>query len=189
VIFGAGDNTNSLTEAFRWTSSTGYTLLGFLPGTENSSSNAASSNGSVIVGNSGGEPFRWTAASGMVNLGVLSGYGSAEANGVSGDGSLVVGSAQAGSSEAAFIWTSSTGTMPLQEYLSQTGLGSELAGWQLEDANVSSNGESFCGVGIDPSGNSEAWVATIPEPSTIALLLAGAIIVGGRLVWIRRLEP
>ncbi len=94
VIFGAGDNTNSLTEAFRWTSSTGYTLLGFLPGTENSSSNAASSNGSVIVGNSGGEPFRWTAATGMVDLGDLPGYTYAEANDVSGDGSVVVGSAR-----------------------------------------------------------------------------------------------
>lgn len=31
----------------------------------------------------------------------------------------------------------------------------------------------LCGVGLNPDGFREAWVAVIPEPATLSLLIAG----------------
>ena len=76
VIVGAGclgsSKTGTAQRAFRWTVAGGYQPLGDLGG-GNSVANAASFDGSVIVGNStdssgNGHGFRWTAAQGMVAI-------------------------------------------------------------------------------------------------------------------------
>ena len=53
-----------------------------------------------------------------------------------------------------------------------------LTGWTLNQATgVSADGRSIVGFGRNPAGNTEAWLAAIPEPSSL-LLLAGAAAAG-----------
>jgi probable HAF family extracellular repeat protein len=172
-------------EAFRWTSADGMVGLGDLPGGEViSAASDVSDDGSVIVGNShssnGSEAFRWTPAIGMQGLGSLPGEGfHSSATAVSGDGSVVVGLSQSSalpSPNQAFYWTEELGMVNLPDLLLAHGA-SNVAGWKdLIAADVSADGLTVVGYGTSPSGNTEAWVATIPEPSTfflasIALLL------------------
>lgn len=50
--------------------------------------------------------------------------------------------------------------------------GLNLDGWDLRSANgVSGDGRTITGWGLNPSGNYEAWVAVIPEPGTLTLVL------------------
>jgi|GEM_PF-4881556 len=49
-------------------------------------------------------------------------------------------------------------------------------GWRLQDAvGVSGDGHKMVGVGINPVGNTEAFLATIPELNTYALGLIGLL--------------
>jgi len=187
VVVGFG-NSNLGQEAMRWTEAAGMVGLGDLPGGAfQSEALGVSSDGSVVVGYSqsslGREAFRWTADEGMVGLGDLTGGGFASiAWAVSADGSVVVGSGTEAVSSAAFIWTQSRGMENLQDLL-QRGGASGLSGWSLLRAtDVSANGRTIAGLGINPEGSTEPWIATIPaipEPSTGALaacaLLWGAM--------------
>ncbi|MGE0536392.1 MAG: PEP-CTERM sorting domain-containing protein [Pirellulales bacterium] len=178
VVVGTG--TSSLgTEAFRWTSGGGMVGLGDLPGGRfNSYALGVSADGSVVVGRgysaSGYEAFRWTSGGGMVGLGDLPGgdfY--SQANGVSADGSVVVGQGVSGTGYEAFRWTSGGGMVNLRDFLVNHGV-SNLAGWDLAEARgVSADGRTIVGWGTNPNGFTEAWIATVPEPSTITLAATG----------------
>jgi len=77
-------------EAMRWSAAGGIEGLGMFDGNAFNVANAASFDGSVIVGVTvdpgvGGQALRWTAETGLVGIG---GYG---ALGVSGDGEVIVG--------------------------------------------------------------------------------------------------
>ena len=90
----------------------------------------------------------------------------------SSDGSIVVGVGRISTGEAAFIWTQAGGLQDLAQVL--TASGTDLTGWSLTRAyGISGDGRSIVGVGINPSGNLEGWLATIPEPSTGLLLAMG----------------
>jgi autotransporter-associated beta strand protein/probable HAF family extracellular repeat protein len=103
----------STIQAARWTPSTGWVDLGFLPGGSNSRAAAVNADGSVVVGESDSsagpfDAFRWTASSGMVRLGFLPGYDGSYATGVSADGSVVVGESftnGGGNGIQAYRWT------------------------------------------------------------------------------------
>ena len=165
-------------EAFRWTESDGMVGLGFLPGTFTSQVNAVSADGSVMVGTSGTgttlEAFRWTESDGMVGLGTVTGEHGSEALAVSADGSVIVG--DSGTSGSAFIWTSSGGMQDLREMLIAHGV-SGLDYYALEQATgISADGKTVVGNGIDAlNGHIEAWIVTVPEPSTLALAVLGVI--------------
>ena len=61
--------------------------------------------------------------------------------------------------------------MDLQTILAQRGIGN-LDGWILTDAvDVSADGHAIVGNGFDPSGQFQAWIVTVPEPSMFALAL------------------
>ncbi len=174
TIVGQADSSSG-PQAFYWTQATGMVGLGDLSaGTTNSYARATSANGSVIVGwgqstSGNDEAFRWTQATGMVGLGFLSGGSESEAWSVSGDGSIIVGSGITLSGRDAFIYDSSYGMRNLQSVLTNE-YGLNLTGWQLTYAlSISSNGQAIVGEGIDPSGNQEAWLASIPGFSTLAL--------------------
>jgi probable HAF family extracellular repeat protein len=162
-------------EAFRWTADDGMVGLGDLPG--GSFISAAfdmSDDGAVVVGQgttiNGLQAFRWTAASGMVGLGgsALTGYG------VSADGSVIVGQASSTIGSQAFYWTEALGVVNLRDLLIANG-SSNLSGWNLISAeDVSSDGLTIVGFGTNPAGDTEAWVATIPEPATILLAVVAA---------------
>src|ERR1700727_113142 len=89
---GTNCNSSSKTEAFRWTLSGKFQLLGDLGSEVGSMGLAVSANGSVVVGdvpkgaNSFGA-FRWTAAKGEIALPVAMQFG----NAVTSDGNMVAG--------------------------------------------------------------------------------------------------
>jgi hypothetical protein len=53
--------------------------------------------------------------------------------------------------------------------------GLDVTGWNLTvAAAISDDGQTIVGYGLNPAGNPEGWVATIPEPaSAIVLAIAG----------------
>ena len=157
------------TEAFLWTQEDGMVGLGDLPGGAFSShANGVSANGSTVVGisdsDSGTEAFLWTQEDGMVGLGDLPGGAfSSYANGVSANGSIVVGISSSDSVREAFIWDSTNGMRSLKEVLINE-YGLDLTGWTLNAAyGVSGNGKRIVGVGKNPDGYDEAWIADIGE--------------------------
>lgn len=184
-------------EAFRWTVAGGMLGLGHLPGTTRSSQGIAfgvSGDGSVVVGASGGHAFRWTSAAGLIDLGVGTAYGvsddgsvvvgdsggeavrwtspeglvalgdpSSTAYAASADGSIIVGRG----SKGAFLWDTTHGIRPLRDVLQDQGL--DLTGWTLSEArDVSADGLTLVGSGINPDGNPEAWIAVLsPQGSAV----------------------
>lgn len=131
-----------------------------------------SSDGSVVVGRrdhsaGGSEAFRWENGT-TIGLGELDGLGSlTEALGISANGSIV------GSSCAtAFVWDPVNQMRSVENVL--IALGIDLAGWALVSAtDISADGNTVVGWGLNPSGDTEAWIAVIPEPSTALLLASG----------------
>ncbi len=176
VVVGYGTSASGK-EAFRWTADGGMVGLGDLPGGNfGSKAIACSTDGTIIVGGAssaaGYEAFRWTADGGMVGLGDLpGGIVISEAHDVSADGSVVVGIADMGAAiQKAFIWDAVNGIQSLQDVLIQQG--DDLTGWTLMNAEaISDDGRTIVGIGKNPSGQSEAFVATIvPEPAALSLL-------------------
>ncbi len=175
-------------EAFRWTQQGGLQQLGDLEGGSlESHAEGISADGTVIVGygvsESGREAFRWTGGCGMEGLGDLPGgnFYSA-AYDCSADGAVVVGYGVISTvGHHAFYWTETASMRRLQEVLTDD-CGLDLTGWTLETASsVSDDGLTIVGWGLNPDGNREAWLATIPEPATLGLVAAGLV-----AVWMRK---
>jgi probable HAF family extracellular repeat protein len=163
VIVGEFDD-----EAFRWTADNGMVLLG-----PRTSAYRVSADGSTVAGRGPNGAAIWTAADGWVDV-AQSGF----AWGVSGDGSTAVGFGVGG----AFVWTRSAGHLNLREYLLSNGL-TELENWTLASAqDISDDGRTIVGYGTNPLGQTEAWVATIPEPSTFVLFAAAVVAFGARRI-------
>lgn len=199
VIVGESDSTPAAPdeEAFRWTAATGMVGLGDLPGgLFDSEASAISADGGTIVG--GGhstvsgtnwEAFRWTASEGMVGLeDLLGGSFASYASDVSGDGSVIVGWSNS-NTDSAFIWQQHTGMRNLHDLL-EVDLGLDLTDWFLEDARgVSADGLTIVGWGHNPDGDTEAWIAHIPEPATLWMLAVCGLVVTrrGRRVCVRQI--
>jgi probable HAF family extracellular repeat protein len=239
VVVGAAQSPQASDQAFRWTSQTGMTGLGFLSGgTDHSIAYAVSPSGAVIVGASestqGWQAFKWqndvmiglgfvgeglyseardVSADGSVIVGgsnttpnggtqafrwvngVMTGLGGipgepvgSYAQGVSADGSIVVGSAatNAPGGSRAFIWDEVNGMRSVQDVLTSD-LGLNLDGWFLNEVmDLSADGNTLVGTGRDPQGFTEAWVAHIPEPCTVILLVTMTPFILGRPIRRRR---
>ena len=196
VLGGPGSGTYYY-EAFRWTDANGNNQfdlaemqgLGFLEysgSSPQSSASAVTSDGSVIVGKSdsddGSQAFLWTLTDPdtregeMIGLGILDGYTHSNALDVSADGSIIIGTNQLlppftiePESETAFLWDELNGMRDLKVVL-ESDYGLDLTGWELTSANsISADGYVIVGSGINPDGDPEAWIATIPEPSCFVL--------------------
>jgi probable HAF family extracellular repeat protein len=172
-----------LHEAFVWSSSEGITRLGDIwagPHPTSSRAFSISADGSTIVGGSRSdvpsEAFKWTASEGMVGLGQLPGFSDiGEAFAASANGTTIVGqSININSLERrAFTWDESNGIRELQTVLSSLGL--NLTGWTLTEATgISDDGLTIVGTGINPNGDHEAFIATLPEPGAVVLMTLGA---------------
>lgn len=179
LIAGCGYNMLGQQEAFRWTEKEGMVGIGFLPdGSSFSCAQSVSADGSVIVGLSGQSPwvndqaFRWTESDGMVGLGYLPGGNDSQATSVSADGSVIVGYGNSPLGLRAFLWTQADGLRPLADVLGND-FGMDISGWTLQIASgISADGSTITGYGLNPTGATEAWIAHIPEPSTLALFSA-----------------
>lgn len=167
------------TYAFRWTSAGGMVSLGDLPGgSVYSSALSVSADGRFVVGESRssvgtqGEAFLWSAPTGMIGLGDLwGGVFKSRAFDVSSDGRIVVGQATTALGDEAFVWDANHGMRSLKSILEGAGL--DMTDWRLTSVTgVSADGMTVVGEGIGPKGP-EAWIATIPEPATAVLLVAG----------------
>jgi uncharacterized membrane protein len=184
-------------EAFRWTQSGGMQGLGYLPGNQYSRAVATSGDGLMVVGSSSGfssslggfnnTAFRWTETGGMQSLGDLpGGLFDSSSFGISRDGSAVVGSSTSANGVEAFIWTQATGMQSVKTLLTIAGL--DLTGWDLNVAtDLSDDGLSIVGVGRNPNGGLDTWVArldatptptAVPETTPITPLLAGLAALG-----------
>lgn len=158
---------NSGGPGFRWTQGTGAVTIGSLNGPSGQSEPLKiTPDGLIIVGQSsspsGPQAFRWTSGVGMIGLGDLpGGIFSSRALDVSADGSVVVGYSDTGSGNEAFIWDSVNGMQRLADVLAVGGV--DLTGWTLIDATgISDDGLIVVGTGTNPSGNTEAFKASLP---------------------------
>jgi probable HAF family extracellular repeat protein len=165
-------------QALRWENGVA-TGLGDLPGgVFFSQALDVSRDGAVVVGygtsSSGREAFRWENGV-MVGLGDFPGGGfDSVASAVSGDGSVVLGGGVSDLGGEPFLWDATHGMRRLQSVLE--GLGLDLTGWTLGSAaDISADGLTIVGEGLNPEGYGEAWIAVIPEPAT-ALLLGGGLL-------------
>ncbi len=166
TVVGRGTSASG-NEAFRWTLAGGMAGLGDLPGGAfDSEARDVSADGGTIVGfgnnGLGVEAFRWTSGEGMVGLGDLPGGNfSSLANAISADGKTIVGSGSGTSGAVAMVWNAVDGMRDLKAVL--TGLGLDLNGWTLVNATgVSADGRVIVGLGTNPAGNLEAWMAVLP---------------------------
>lgn len=163
TIVGESDSYNSWAEAFYWTEESGMVGLGFLPGVGNLASAAysANSDGSVIVGSSGGNAFRWEKNVGMQRIGDLDGGRVfSVASDVSADGNVIVGYSDGYNEDEAFRWVKGdpSGMRSVQEILTSEGV--DMSGWHLYWATaVSDDGQVIAGVGYNPNGKEVAWRA------------------------------
>jgi probable HAF family extracellular repeat protein len=173
LIVGLG-SLNSIIEAWRWTEASGFDGLGTLPGAPRNFTQAfgVSPDGRVIVGNgsspNGTEAFRWTEAGGFEGLGDFpGGTYSSSARSASEDGQRVVGSGRGEGDNIAFLWTPEQGQRRIDDVLRD--LGVSTGGWTLRlGMAISSDGTTIAGVGRNPEGVTEAWIAVLPRPCPAA---------------------
>ena len=176
VIVGYGTDAAG-EQPMRWTAAGGMTKLGTVPaGFIGGIAGNITADGSVVSGQlnitgSTSEAFRWTATDGYLTLGDLAGGADRSiASGISDDGSIIIGFGTTASGTAPFIWDAASGMRNLQTVLVND-LGLDLTGWTLQNAtDVSADGRTIVGYGLDPAGNTEAWIATVPEPAAAGLM-------------------
>lgn len=144
--------------------------LGELPGGAPASwATAISADGKVVVGtarvSSRQFAFRWTAQSGMVALGFAPGDHDSVAYAVTADGNKIVGDDPYPMPGYALIWDPRHGMRHLEDALVED-YGLDLSNWRLTSARgITPDGTTIVGSGINPAGQSEAWIADIRPPS------------------------
>ncbi len=184
VIVGTGESENG-TEAFRWENGV-MTGLGDLPGGGfRSIALNVSADGSVVIGQAQrgeelDEAYRWKDGV-MVGLGDLPG-GVVESTpfGMTPDGSIIVGSGFTESGFEAFIWDETNGMRNLNDIMAND-YGLDITGWTALCArSISADGLTIAGVGTNPQGFQEGWIAHIPEPNTLSILVVGAVMLTNR---------
>jgi hypothetical protein len=130
-----------------------------------------STDGSVAVGMELAPPssvraFRWTAAGGKVAIGPSN----SECQACNGDGTIVGGSRFIFGVAGLIAWIR-IGDAPwtdLKDYLLvEQGLGAELDGWRLETVqDISADGRTIVGSGINPEGCEQGFLVRIGLPNT-----------------------
>jgi uncharacterized membrane protein len=173
AIVGRGSSPGPL----RWTAQTGVVELDILPGALSAHPTAISADGNTVVGANHfrvgigftrAEASRWTRQDAVESLESLP-WIDTIAEDVSADGSVVVGVGQLNGATA-FYWSAQTGMVEVQNLLASLGV-TNLEGWHLQTAaGISADGRTIVGTGT-LNGLPQAWLATIPEPKSIVLIV------------------
>ena len=81
---------------------------------------------------------------------------------MSDDGNVVVGTSGWNPPTDAFIWTPETTIMKVSDYLKTKGV-TGFDGWTLVNAiaELTPDGNTVAGTGVNPSGFIEGWIATV----------------------------
>lgn len=134
---------------------------------------AMSGDGQVVVGAWTGfgaptTPFRWTETNGCIALPLAENREHGACFGTSKNGNVTVGasgSATSGPGANATVWYFGGAPTDLREALVEAG--ADVAGWTLTTAYaVSDDGTRVVGVGVNPTGQTEAFLAVLPLPQT-----------------------
>jgi len=172
--------------AIRWTPQ-GSHLLPTLPNSVATIPRDVSADGQIVVGyssNSAGArtPFVWDPISGMQTLPDFN-SGVTTPTDVSANGLFIVGDTSLPFiGNQAVAWLDRQNAVNLNDFLSSV----LPAGWNLTEASgISDDGRVIVGSGIH-NGVLEPWIATIPEPATLTLVVLAAIALTGRRSFIRR---
>jgi uncharacterized membrane protein len=158
-------------EPFVWTVPDGLVGLGDIPGgIFYAIAWGVSRDGSTLVGgarasNGNDEPFLWTEAGGFVFPDATHGATfSSELLAASADGSVAVGY----DGDGGMIWDAVHGMRSVANVLAND-LGLDLGGWLLGAvSDVSDDGLTLTGSGVNPSGDFEAWVAHLGDGAVAA---------------------
>lgn len=177
IIVGTADDSIAGVQAVRWIvdkENISVASLGFVPGgSQPAAARALNDDGSVIVGHcftaGGFVPFRWTEQDGMVNLGSPPPERpSSSATVVSGDGRIVLGADVSGpypyfdETGRAWMWDAAHGMRDFKSYL-QNEQGLALNNWLItHPTDMTPDGRTVVGIGINPNGAVESWAITIP---------------------------
>lgn len=166
--------------AYRWTSATGPVEL--FPDMPYSTATGVSADGLVVAATVAPDApsirhaARVVFGSGAQLLGELSGGEFSKANGISADGLWLVGLSDSLDGNRAFLWNSLGGTRSVSDFLTAAGTLTH-QGWTLSEATaISGDGRTIVGVGINPIGDQESWIATIPAPASLAPLVGLSLI-------------
>ena len=168
--------------SFYWTEETGYLEIKNPFNDYGTYARAVSSDGNVVVGGTSnlGHGFVWSKATGLTNIDYDFATSLSRSHilyETNGDGSIAVGQTFSTRDPGdpgpfvlrivATVWDRYHGNRSIQELLLNSGLTDDLAGWQLERAfDVSDDGLTIVGQGIDPDGQESAWWARLdPEPA------------------------
>lgn len=163
--------TQSGTEPFRWTATTGMMSLGALPRRwRQCIAYCISGDGTTVAGSY--EPqlnhqrlFIWTAADGYRDLGVLKDAGQMEARRITPwamcyDGSCVVGEYVGRFDSQPFIWTTKDGLRDLEAVATAAGI--PLNGYKLQVAKgISADGTTIVGIAADPQKRAEGFLLNL----------------------------
>ena len=184
VIVGVNQN-----HAFRWSQADGPLDIGpFSDPPTFSIASDVSDDGAVVVGDTDtAQAFRWTTTTGAEFINPDESRDTV-AYATDADGSTIVG--QIGF-QRAYVWDEANGLRDLQDLIVDRFGVANLTGWTLERAfDISADGKTIVGDGKNPSGNTEAWIVTLPG-ETPAIPLPSPLAAGGLLLlgtgWTRRM--
>jgi hypothetical protein len=158
------------------------------PGRSSAEAFAVSADGSTVFGlgwgNGSDQAWRWTAAGGTVALGNPPGWRwSSGVLDATADGQTAVGIGLVGEEVRPFIWDSRHGIRDLERVVVEE-WGMNLGGWRLTDGNwdmflgISDDGRTLTGIGMNPQGQIESWIATVPAPEPSSAGLVGIAAAG-----------
>jgi len=187
-------NTNDSGQAYRWTATDGLVSLGVAPGAATTSASDISNDGTTISGSGQVNGFSramvWTLAGGWENLGTLTGYQYSADAGITADGSMIFGqvfNVSPSFTSEGMIWDRAHGMRFAKDWLSAD-YGLDLANWTIGYvAGISDDNQIITGVGINPNGNTEAWVADLHATAPVPLP-SGVWLMGSGLFAIMRLR-
>lgn len=157
----------------------GTRVVGHLPGHALSYGRDITPDGRAVVGLSlahgytDDRAFIWTEGEGIMAIEGDGTFVPRSADAVSADGRVAVGSHEAG----VYVWLAERGARDLRHLLGDR-IPAELRIWEVR--GVSADGTVMVGRGRFGLGEDVAWVATIPGPSALGLLVVVAALSGRR---------